>query len=74
MRSKSEAGLFFLTSPVPYMSSLPHDPFQDATAIRFAGAEAAYETGVATRNKLNIAYNIFSRGPDINVIKLRKST
>ncbi|MGC9326376.1 MAG: type II secretion system protein GspG [Candidatus Hinthialibacter sp.] len=65
MRSKSEAGLFFLTSPVPYMSSLPHDPFQDATAIRFAGSEAAYETGVATRNKLNIAYNIFSRGPDM---------
>lgn len=65
MRSRSEAGLFFLTSPIPYMSSLPRDPFQDVTAVRFEGREAAYETGVATRNKKNVAYNIFSRGPDM---------
>ncbi|RJP22201.1 MAG: prepilin-type N-terminal cleavage/methylation domain-containing protein [Candidatus Omnitrophota bacterium] len=64
-RSRSEAGLFFLTAPVSYISSLPHDPFQDTSIARFEGTEAAYETGVATRAKKNVAYNIFSRGPDM---------
>lgn len=64
-RSKSEAGLFFLTSPIAYMSSIPHDPFQDSSMARFEGTEAAYETGVATRSRVNIAFNIFSRGPDM---------
>ncbi|MDX9752714.1 MAG: prepilin-type N-terminal cleavage/methylation domain-containing protein [bacterium] len=64
-RTRMEAGLFCLTYPVAYMSSLPHDPFQDTSAARFEGTEAAYETGVAQRNKKNVAYNIFSRGPDM---------
>lgn len=64
-RARSEAGLLFLTHPVSYISSLPHDPFQDSAAIRFDGNEAAYETGVAIRSKKNVAYNIFSRGPDM---------
>ncbi len=64
-RARSEAGLFFLTSPVSYIGSLPHDPFQDSAAARFEGTEAAYETGVANRGQRNVAYNIFSRGPDI---------
>lgn len=65
-RARSEAGLFFLTSPVSYIGSIPHDPFQDTTHIRFSGAEAAYETGVASRKGINIAFCIFSRGPDMN--------
>ncbi len=64
-RAKSEAGLFFLTAPVAYMSSLPHDPFQDSVILRAEGQEASYETGVASRGKKNVAYNIFSRGPDL---------
>jgi type II secretion system protein G len=58
-RARSEAGLFFLTSPVSYIGSIPHDPFQDTTHIRFSGAEAAYETGVASRKGINIAFCIF---------------
>ena len=67
-RSPSEAGLFFLTHPVAYMSSIPHDPFQDTAQARFEGTAAAYETGVASvwnDNKMrHIAFCIFSRGPD----------
>jgi len=64
-RARSSSGLFFLTTPVPYMSSIPRDPFQDVTLRRFEGTAAAYETGVFPRNKRNIAYNIFSQGPDM---------
>ncbi len=64
-RPPHEAGLFFLTHPIPYISTLPHDPFQDSTEIRFGGKEAAYETGVASKGDRNVAYNIFSRGPDL---------
>jgi type II secretion system protein G len=64
-RPRSSAGLLFLTSPIPYMSSIPRDPFQDVTLRRFEGMEAAYETGVFTRNKRNISYAIFSQGPDL---------
>ncbi len=65
-RTRSESGLFFLTSPIPYMNSLPHDPFQDTTQRRFEGTNAAYETGVFTKNKKNISFNIFSQGPDLS--------
>ena len=65
-RARSSSGLFFLTSPVAYMNSVPRDPFQDNTQIRFEGLEAAYETGVYTRNHNVITYNIFSRGPDLS--------
>lgn len=64
-RVRSSCGLFFLTAPIAYMSSLPHDPFQDTTQLRFEGTAAAYETGVQSRGKKNIAYFIFSRGPDM---------
>lgn len=70
-RARAESGLLFLTSPIAYMSSIPRDPFQDTTEIRFNGEEAAYETGVAKRSSgnilkaPNIAYMIFSRGPDL---------
>lgn len=68
-RARAESGLFFLTSPIAYMSSVPHDPFQDKIDIE---EEAAYETGVAKRftsgnisKSPNIAYVIFSQGPDL---------
>lgn len=64
-RPRNEAGLFFLTHPVPYISSLPHDPFQDTAQLRFSGEEAAYETGVFGKKGRNVAYNIFSQGPDM---------
>ncbi len=71
-RARASSGLLFLTSPIAYMSTLPRDPFQDSTEIRFNGQEAAYETGVSKRpgsgfapSDPNIAYNIFSRGPDL---------
>ncbi len=67
-RPRSESGLFFLTSPIPYISSLPHDPFQDTSQRRFERTQAAYETGVARKGtgKNNVAYNIFSQGPDMS--------
>ncbi|MFH1742017.1 MAG: prepilin-type N-terminal cleavage/methylation domain-containing protein [bacterium] len=69
-RAISSCGLFFLTNPIAYMSSVPRDPFQDNTQVRFEGTEAAYETGVFVRIvssniRKNVAYNIFSRGPDM---------
>ncbi len=64
-RVRSSCGLFFLTHPVAYLSSIPHDPFQDTAQLRFDGSAAAYETGVFQKKKKIITYNIFSQGPDM---------
>jgi len=64
-RVRSSCGLFFLTSPVSYLSSVPHDPFQERVkGMNGQEYEAAYETGVYEKSRKIIAYNIFSRGPD----------
>ena len=62
-RRRSEAGLFWLTSPISYMSRIPEDPFKrmdDDTERR------GYEMGVfhSWERKKNIAYNLFTVGPD----------
>ncbi|HPA45133.1 MAG TPA: type II secretion system protein GspG [bacterium] len=66
-RTRSEAGLVWLTTPVGYMSGLPRDPFQnkfetDSNYFR------CYETGAAgtgtADNRRWITYVIFTIGPD----------
>lgn len=64
-RPPQSRGLFFLTTPISYMNSLPSDPFQDTAEKRFNKAQAAYETGIYKKGKNNVAYMIFSQGPDI---------
>ncbi len=66
-RARSEAGLFWLTSPIKYMSAIPSDPFGDATK----GTITVYEMGgieaVTTRCKICLeTWAIFTRGPDYN--------
>ena len=58
-RGRNEAGLFWLTTPVSYMSQIPEDPFKridDETERR------AYEMGVRYewQKKKNVAYNLFT--------------
>lgn len=61
-RGRMEAGLFWLTSPIPYIASIPEDPFVPATEeLR---TPRVYETGVFTRRPKNVAYVIFTIGPD----------
>ncbi len=64
-RSRNSSGLFFLTYPIAYMSTIPHDPFQKNMELIKNEIPAAYETGVFSRKSSIIAYNIFSQGPDL---------
>ncbi|HPO08684.1 MAG TPA: type II secretion system protein GspG, partial [bacterium] len=67
-RVRSSCGLFFLTAPIAYLSSVPSDPFQERTMTSTEDYPASYETGVYRpygTNK-NVAYMIFSRAPDLN--------
>ena len=61
-RARSEAGLFWLTSPIAYMSSLPLDPFRPK--FDESRTPRMYETGVASRGKRHVGYMIFTVGPD----------
>ncbi len=63
-RSWGEAGVFWLTTPVSYIGSIPTDPFERADQRLQHATPLVYETGVATRNRKRIAYVIFSVGPD----------
>ncbi|MBZ0256856.1 prepilin-type N-terminal cleavage/methylation domain-containing protein [bacterium] len=65
-RPPQSRGLFFLTTPISYLSSVPSDPFQDTAEKRFEKSQAAYETGIYQKGKNNVAYMIFSQGPDIS--------
>ena len=63
-RPRIEAGLFWLTTPIAYMSSIPLDPFRNIYDEEVK--RRSYETGV-TRDqsrKRFIAYFIFTVGPD----------
>ncbi len=64
-RPPQSRGLFFLTTPISYMASIPSDPFQDTAVKRFNNAQAAYETGIYPKGKNIVAYVIFSQGPDL---------
>ncbi len=67
-RPRYEAGLFWLTTPIPYMTTVPLDPFRsqedNLTTPR------AYETGVFTQGTAvkgrQVAYCIFTVGPDLS--------
>ncbi len=63
-RSRVEAGLFFLTTPIAYIGSIPEDPF--VLPNDNSGTPQLYETGVYRRwpNPRNLAYVIFTIGPD----------
>ena len=63
-RGRWEAGLFFLTSPVPYIAAIPNDPFVRPEEKTGHKTPRAYETGVCQRGRKFVAYVIFSIGPD----------
>lgn len=64
-RGRSEAGLFWLTSPIPYMNSIPPDPFVPTQEKFEHSTPRVYETGVAyKRGGKRVAYVIFTIGPD----------
>ncbi len=63
-RPANERGLFFLTTPIQYMASIPEDPFVP-TAWKFENnTPRVYETGVYTNYPRIISYVIFTIGPD----------
>ncbi len=66
-----ERGLFRLTTPVSYMSSLPNDPFPSAVAQNWSEGNPTFEfgSGNATRPGTQWpaqAYLIISAGPDLD--------
>lgn len=61
-RGRMEAGLFWLTSPIAYIAAIPTDPFRPPNDN--LDTERVYETGVARRRSKNVAYVIFTIGPD----------
>ncbi len=66
-KPESDAGLYFLMTPVSYMSSIPTDPFENKH-IEASGTTGVdmYEVAVAPANPEPVKrfYNINSRGPD----------
>ena len=63
-RGRSEAGLFFLTSPNAYIASIPTDPFTPVNEKMDHKTPRVYETGVYNRGRKAVAYMIFTIGPD----------
>ena len=65
-RPRIEAGLFWLTTPVAYLSAVPLDPFRPA--YDESKTPRAYETGVMSRigSRKIIAFFIFTIGPDMS--------
>jgi prepilin-type N-terminal cleavage/methylation domain-containing protein len=68
--TRLQLGLFWLTSPIKYIGSIPQDPFTSFGADEAAGfRNPTYETGGIERGKLPcnicmVTYVIFSNGPD----------
>ncbi len=67
--SQSQRGFFRLTSPTPYMSSLPQDPFP-SNAIMNEERNPTFEYGSGNANKPDVqwpaqAFIIISTGPDL---------
>ncbi|HQO34926.1 MAG TPA: prepilin-type N-terminal cleavage/methylation domain-containing protein [bacterium] len=63
-RGWAEAGVFWLTTPVAYMSSIPTDPFERLEDKTEHATPQVYETGTGKRGMKNVAYNIFTVGPN----------
>jgi type II secretion system protein G len=63
-RGWMERGLFWLTTPISYMASIPSDPFAPAFEEVDHFGPRVYETGVGTRGGKWVAYVIFTVGPD----------
>ncbi len=64
-RPRTQQGLFFLTSPISYIASIPDDPFVPKSKLLEDGARHVYETGVPrAKGGKYMSYMIFSVGPD----------
>lgn len=63
-RPRREAGLFFLTSPISYLASIPEDMFEPASQKLESRTPRVYETGVRQRGNKYVSYCIFTVGPD----------
>jgi len=63
-RGWMEAGIFRLTTPVAYLSSIPADPFTPSTEKMDHVGPRVYEIGTGKRGVKNVAYCIFTVGPD----------
>lgn len=67
-RSRSEAGLMWLTTPISYMQSIPRDPFHPKLEEQ-TNYFRSYETSVASsgggRARRLTSYVIFTIGPDL---------
>ena len=63
-RRRTSAGLFYLTTPIAYMGSLPEDPFAPPNDDQ--ETPRLYETGVMYRypTPKYLAYVMFTIGPD----------
>ncbi len=63
-RGHAEAGVFWLTTPVAYMSGIPSDPFTPSTEKVDHSTPRVYESGTGKRGGKNVAYCFFTVGPD----------
>ncbi|MFH1738048.1 MAG: prepilin-type N-terminal cleavage/methylation domain-containing protein [bacterium] len=63
-RGWGERGLFWLTTPVSYIASIPSDPFTPAFQEMEHVGPRTYETGTGKRDGKNVAYCMFTIGPD----------
>ncbi len=63
-RGRMEAGIFWLTTPIQYLSTIPVDPFELAQRVLEERTPRVYETGVRQRGNKFVAYVIFTIGPD----------
>ena len=63
-RPRVQAGLFYLTTPISYIGSIPEDPFVPPN--NDSGTPRLYETGVQRHwpNPKYLAYVMFTIGPD----------
>lgn len=64
VRPRNERGLFWLTSPIQYIGSIPTDPFEPSSQALQHTTPRVYETGVRKTRTKTAAYVIFTIGPD----------
>jgi len=68
---RSQRGLFRLTSPMPYLTTLPPDPFPSSTVKNYSEGNPNYEFGSGNASQPGKqwpaqAYIIISPGPDLD--------